>query len=101
MWAFPSFEGARSEKDVREALAEMGVIAGRGRRLDDAEHAFTHRVWKMKGWRFDVREFPAGENFRPVDSDGLREAALPTAFRAYRSAAEEMLTAQNEDKQND
>ena len=88
MWAFPSFEGARSERDVREALNEMGIDVGKGQRLPETEHVFTHRVWKMKGWRFEAKELPEGERLRPVDADGLREAALPTAFRAYREAAE-------------
>ena len=99
MWAFTSFEGARSEKDVREALSEMGISAGRGQRLPDAEHVFTHRVWKMKGWRFEALALPEGENFRAVDGAGLRESALPTAFRVYREAADEMLSLKSGEEQ--
>ena len=93
MWAFPSFEGARSEKDVREALREMGVETGRGEKLTDAEHVFTHRVWKMKGWKYELRGMEEGDRLRLVDGQGLSDAALPTAFRAYRQAAEEILAA--------
>jgi adenine-specific DNA glycosylase len=99
MWAFPSFEGARSEKDVREALSEMGIKAGKGQKLPDAEHVFTHRVWKMKGWRFDAEALPEGDGFRAVDGRGLREIALPTAFRVYRAAADEMLSAKSGEEQ--
>ena len=96
MWAFPAFEGARGEKDVREALNEMGIDVGKGQKLPDAGHIFTHRVWKMKGWRFEGKELPAGGRLRLVDYEGLGGAALPTAFRAYREAAEAILKNYNE-----
>ncbi len=89
--AFPAFEEARSEEDVREALQEAGLCVGRGRPLAEAKHVFTHRVWNMKGWRFEAREAPEGETFFPVDADGLEKAALPTAFRAYREMAASFL----------
>ncbi len=91
LWAFPAFEGARSEKDVREALSEMGVETGRGVKLEDSRHIFTHRVWKMKGWRFEAKRMDMKENMRLVDGSGLDEAALPTALRVYRQAAAERL----------
>lgn len=98
LWAFPSFEGARSEKDVREALSEMGISAGRGVRLTDAEHVFTHRVWKMKGWRYEADDLPLNGSFRWADAMALKDAALPTAFRAYREAADEMLRGMNREE---
>ncbi len=91
LWAFPAFEGARSAKDVKEALEEMGVSVSKGERLADAEHVFTHRVWKMKGWRFEADNVPEAENIRLADAEGLAGAAIPTAFRAYRQTAGEML----------
>ena len=98
MWAFPAFEGARSEKDVREALNEMGLQVGKGERLDAAEHVFTHRVWKMKGWKYHLNS-AAGE-MRFADLNGLAEIALPTAFRAYRQAANEILMQMTEKEMN-
>lgn len=95
MWAFPSFEGARSEKDVREALLEMGIEAGKGQKIEEAEHVFTHRVWKMKGWRFEAERLPEGERLRSVNRSGLHEIALPTAYRAYRAAADGILARMN------
>lgn len=100
MWAFPAFEGARNGKDVREALVEMGVDAGRGEKLPDAEHVFTHRVWKMKGWRFEAKQWPETENCRMADLRGLDETALPTAFRAYRQAAVEILSRMDTEEEN-
>lgn len=99
MWAFPSFEGARGEKDVREGLAEMGICVSKGERLTDAEHVFTHRVWKMKGWRYQAKHVPEGEGFRLADLRGLDEIALPTAFRAYREAANGILTGFDREEQ--
>jgi len=100
MWAFPSFEGARGEKDVREALAEMGISVSKGERLTDAEHVFTHRVWKMKGWRYEAKRVPEGEGFRLADLQGLHEIALPTAFRAYREAANDILSGMNREEKS-
>ncbi len=91
MWAFPSFEGARSEKDVREALEEMGLTVGKGIKLCEAQHIFTHRVWKMKGWKFASNALPQIENSALVDLEGLRQAAIPTAFKAYREQAQMIL----------
>ncbi len=91
--AFPAFEGARSEKDVREALRELGIEAGKGIKLCDAQHIFTHRVWKMKGWLFKAKKLPEIENAAWVDSDGLERAAIPTAFKAYRAEAQRLLGA--------
>ena len=89
LWGFPAFENARSEADVREALAETGVVVGRGERLPEAEHVFTHRVWKMKGWRFTAVSAPPSARW--VDATELRQAAIPTAFRLYRQIAEETI----------
>ena len=97
LWAFPAFEGAKSEKDVREALEEMGMQAGKGERLGEAQHVFTHRVWKMKGWRYEVKAVPEGEGVRMADRQGLAAAALPTALRAYREAADEILGKKTEE----
>ena len=91
MWAFPAFEQARSEKEVREALSEMGVDAGKGERLEDAKHIFTHRVWKMKGYKYRAKSVQESENCRLASLDGLRQAAIPTALRVYRQIAEQML----------
>ena len=50
-------------------------------------------VWKMKGWKYELRGMEEGDRLRLVDGQGLSDAALPTAFRAYRQAAEEILAA--------
>lgn len=96
--AFPSFEGARSEKDVREALAEMGVETGKGVKLCESQHIFTHRIWKMKGWLFKARCRPQIENGTWADGEGLTAAAIPTAFKPYRQQAQRMLDEKTEEK---
>ena len=69
----------------------MGLKVGKGERLDDAQHIFTHRVWKMKSWKYTAREMEAAAGRRLVDRKGLDEVMIPTAFRAYRQAAGELL----------
>lgn len=90
--AFPAFEGARSEKDVREAIKEMGIEAGKGTKLCEAQHIFTHRVWKMKGWQFKAKQPFEVKNGTWVDLNGLNQAAIPTAFKAYREEAQRLLS---------
>ena len=89
LWAFPVFEGAQTEADVREALGEMGISVGQGRRLSEAQHVFTHRIWKMRGWLFEAERLP--DDACMVDRAGLDAAALPTALKVYRQIAEEIL----------
>ncbi len=91
LWAFPAFEGARSEADVREALSETGVSVGRGQSLSDAKHVFTHRVWKMKGWKFQAKEMNEGDGMMWADAAALDAAALPTALKVYRQIVSDML----------
>ena len=50
-------------------------------------------VWYSKGWRFEADNVPEAENIRLADAEGLAGAAIPTAFRAYRQTAGEMLRA--------
>ncbi len=90
LMAFPVFEGAHTETETREALGELGLAVSRGRALPEAEHVFTHRVWQMRGWRFEADATPE-ETGVWVDETGLAAAALPTALRVYRREAEKLL----------
>lgn len=91
MWAFPAFEEARTEQEVREALSEIGVDAGRGSRLVPAKHVFTHRVWNMKGYAYQAKSVRENETCRLVSREEMNQAALPTALKAYREIAGNML----------
>lgn len=90
LWAFPVFEGARSEAEVRGALEEMGISVGRGEQLSDAQHVFTHRIWKMKGWLFRAKQMPRQEGTMWADAVQLDAAALPAALKVYRQIASQM-----------
>ena len=98
LMAFPAFEGARGEKDVREALREMGIETGKGVKLCESQHVFTHRIWKMKGWLFKAKNQPEVENGAWADAEGLTAAAIPTAFKPYRDGAYRLLTEATEEK---
>jgi A/G-specific adenine glycosylase len=96
--AFPAFEGARSEKDVREALQEMGIETGKGIKLCESQHVFTHRIWKMKGWLFKAKNQPQLENGTWADAEGMEKAAIPTAFKPYREQVQRLLSGEAEEK---
>ena len=76
------------DKNDAEALAERlqreGFANPRDlRRLPDAKHVFTHRVWRMQGWMAACDAAPA--SFTPVDAAALEARPFPSA-RAKRSA---------------
>lgn len=91
MWQFPNFLDAITEPAVRECLEEMGLKAlSRARRLTEAKHVFTHRIWKMRGFAFESAEAVSGAG-RWVDLEEFRGLPFPVALRAYKELAEQMM----------
>lgn len=103
MLEFPSFEGWLTEEDARKAAEKLLRGAGSNGKpvsveaLPNAEHVFSHRIWKMKGYDIVIEE-----NSRVSDAKAPTEEAvafpaeiaevaskegrytLPSAYRAYR-----------------
>lgn len=90
LYEFAAVEGHFDQEALSGVLKEQGfsgaVIL---QRLPDAKHVFTHRVWRMQGWRARCDAFPEG--FTPVDAEQLAALPFPSALRAYREIAGEML----------
>ena len=91
LWEFPNFQDARDAASLIECLAELGVTARGGKRLGAASHVFTHLVWKMEGFAFTADALPENGDLRAVDAAGLDALPMPTAMRAFRDMADEML----------
>ena len=53
------------------------------RALGEAEHVFTHIIWKMKGFLWRVDDMPAPEGLVWVTKEEWDTKAVPTAFRQY------------------
>lgn len=87
LYEFPNLPGQLSRKEVLAACRDMGLSPLRIQRLDPARHIFTHKEWRMVGYRIDLDELTEqqyGEFFR-ADLKGLMEHyPIPSAFSAYR-----------------
>ena len=90
LYEFVAVEGHPAETGLPGILAAMGFDGVGGlQRLPDARHVFTHRVWRMQGWRAHCDAFPEG--FTLVDTERLAALPFPSALRVYREVAEDVL----------
>ena len=90
LYEFAAIEGHGDAGALARALAAQGFAGVRvEKRLPDARHVFTHRVWRMQGWTAACDACPEG--FTAVDADALAALPFPSALRVYREIAGEML----------
>lgn len=82
LWEFPTLPGKQSADEVAAALG-VGVQALLP--LGDAEHIFTHIVWKMTGYEVTLPEnAPLPEGCRRVSIGELLSGyPVPSAYGAY------------------
>ncbi|MBR0464776.1 MAG: A/G-specific adenine glycosylase [Clostridia bacterium] len=84
LWEFPGFEDACDTASVRACLAEMGMERLRSQgEAPSVKHVFTHVVWQMKGFAFEVGAPPDGLTF--VTASELERLPMPSAMRAFRT----------------
>lgn len=83
LYGFPSCTGALAEKEAKTHLAALGFSLSSIQPLEDAAHVFTHVEWRMTGYLAEVT--PALPVFSwKTPGEIRRDAALPSAFRAYK-----------------
>ena len=88
MYEFAVLEGFPDAQEIPGLLTEAGFARpALIRMLPPSKHVFTHLIWRMQGAL--VRAEAAPEDYLWTDS--LSEFAIPTALRAYREIAEELL----------
>lgn len=96
LYVFNLFEGETRPDALLKNLNEAGLACAPGRALGDAEHVFTHRVWRMRIYHFALRNRPdkewlAQNSAVMADAQVLRALPLPTAMRAAREYAMSIL----------
>ena len=91
LYEFPSLDGFAEETELHAIFPE----AERLRRLSDAKHVFTHRIWRMRGWHIELRSAAPYENTFYADADAIRMRAFPSALRVYREIALDLLETKN------
>ena len=80
LYVFQLIEDEVRPAVVEEMLRESGFDCAFVKRLGEAKHVFTHRVWNMQILHFELKQIP--ENGQMVTSDELRQLPFPTAMRA-------------------
>jgi len=91
MWEFP--HGGADEKSVSaqialETLAEDGFAAAEhAGEIGRSEFVFTHRVWHLRAWRFELSATEAKEPYLLADRETLLALPMPSVMEPYRKIA--------------
>ncbi len=93
MWQFPSLAGRLSREETKQELERQGAEILEIRPAGQAQHIFTHIIWKMNGYDICLKQPLGWEGLQFWEpKEMLERAALPAAFRHYtalvRQAAE-------------
>ena len=96
LFVFALLEGETAPERCGERLRELGFDCTFRQKLGEARHVFTHRIWEMAILHFDLTAEPSQallerRDGRMVSLPELEALAMPTAIRAARIRAEEML----------
>ncbi len=84
MWQFPSLDGWLSQQEAEQELVRRGAEILETRPAGQAQHIFTHIIWKMNGFGIFLKQPPSWEGLQFWEpQEMLEKAALPAAFRHY------------------
>ena len=91
LWTFLLCEDDSTPEGMARKLEALGMQANRIIPLGEARHVFTHRIWNMKLYRVDLPAMPGRTAGQWADAQTLTGLPLPTAMKAARRAAMEIL----------
>lgn len=91
LWTFLLCEGDSTPEGMARKLEALGMQANRIIPLGEARHVFTHRIWNMQLYRVDLPAMPGRTAGQWADAQMLTELPLPTAMKAARRAAMDIL----------
>lgn len=87
LWGLPIGEGETEEAAYDALIAyleeSLDLRVKTGKRGASADHVFTHRVWVMTAYHFEVEEIPEVEypETKLLREDEFETVAIPTAFQ--------------------
>ena len=90
LWVYLLAENAEKPTEVEKVLKSLGIRAVYQGALGKARHVFTHRVWNMTLYHYAAETADCREG-RFVSLEEMRALPLPTAMRAAREQAENLL----------
>lgn len=91
LWTFLLCEGDSTPEGMARKLGALGMQANRIIPLGEARHVFTHRIWNMQLYRVDLPAMPGRTAGQWADAQTLTGLPLPTAMKAARRAAMDIL----------
>ena len=91
LWTFLLCEGDSTPEGMARKLEALGMQAHRIIPLGEARHVFTHRIWNMQLYRVDLPAMPGRTAGQWADAQTLTGLPLPTAMKAARRAAMDIL----------
>ena len=91
LWTFLLCEGDSTPEGMARKLEALGMQANRIIPLGEARHVFTHRIWNMQVYRVDLPAMPRRTAGQWADAQTLTGLPLPTAMKAARRAAMDIL----------
>jgi len=91
LWVFLLLENDDTPDGLLKKLHSMGIEATLKAPLGEARHIFTHRIWNMKLYHFEAAEIVKKASCRFVTAQELAALPLPTAMKAARKQAMELL----------
>ena len=91
LWTFLLCEGDSTPEGMARKLRALGMQANRIIPLGEARHVFTHRIWNMQLYRVDLPAMPGRTAGQWADAQTLTGLPLPTAMKAARRAAMDIL----------
>ena len=85
LYEFPNAKGTLDNDEALQWLRAHSVEPLRVRKIENAEHVFTHKIWKMCG--YEVTADPFSEEEIPfimaAKEEILKKYSIPSAFGAY------------------
>ena len=84
LWQPAAWEKALTRDELTAALAGIGVQAVLDEPLPPAKHVFTHKIWKLGGWKGTAPACALPEGYVWAAPEDLAEVyPVPNAFGAY------------------
>ena len=90
LWEFPNAEGFLTEAEAQAWCRQLGMEVLRVEKLPDYQHIFTHVEWKLRCYGIWVCGQP--EDFLWLNSEGLEQKAVPSAFKPCYEEAKKRLS---------
>ena len=92
LWVYPMVDGHHTIKGLPAQVKKLtGLTVERIEDAGAARHVFTHQIWNMRLYTMQVEKGQQKPGWRFVSLDEMRALTIPTAMKAAKSLAEQLL----------